>query len=212
MDLSDDIAYSVHDFEDAVVNGYIDVSELSERTNHDALVDAMFEWIGGEFTHDELLAAFDRLDTLDVWIDSWDGTRQDQAKLKNLTSQLIGRFAHSAIHATREAHPQESLVRFGADVVVPAEQRAEIAVLKGIVAAFVMVKNSRQPLYTQQREVLTALADRIYADGPVHLEPAFSADWKESTDDSVRRRIVVDQVASLTDQSALAWFERLVVT
>jgi dGTPase len=75
-----------------------------------------------------------------------------------------------------------------------------------------MVKNSRQPLYTQQREVLTALADRIYADGPLHLEPAFSADWKESTDDSVRRRIVVDQVASLTDQSALAWFERLVVT
>ena len=212
MDLSDDIAYSVHDFEDAIVNGYIDVSDLSERTNHDALVEAMFEWIGGEFTHGELLAAFDRLDTLDVWIDSWDGTRQDQAKLKNLTSQLIGRFAHSAIHATREAHPQESLVRFGADVVVPAEQRAEIAVLKGIVAAFVMVKNSRQPLYSQQREVLTALADRIYADGPLHLEPAFSADWKESTDDSVRRRIVVDQVASLTDQSALAWFERLVVT
>jgi dGTPase len=212
MDLSDDIAYSVHDFEDAVVNGYIDVSDLSARTNHTALVDAMFEWIGGEFTRDELLAAFDRLDTLDVWIETWDGTRQDQAKLKNLTSQLIGRFAHSAIHATREAHPQESLVRFGADVVVPAEQRAEIAVLKGIVAAYVMVKNSRQPLYTQQRDVLTALADRIYADGPLHLEPAFSADWRASTDESARRRIVVDQVASLTDQSALAWFERLVVS
>ena len=212
MDLSDDIAYSVHDFEDAVVNGYIDVSELSGRTNHDDLVDAMFEWIGGEFSHEELVAAFDRLDTLDVWIESWDGTRRDQAKLKNLTSQLIGRFAHSAIHATREAHPQTSLVRFGADVVVPAEQRAEIAVLKGIVAAFVMVKNSRQPIYTQQREVLSALADRIYNDGPVHLEPAFRADWKESADDTARRRIVVDQVASLTDQSALAWFERLVVT
>jgi dGTPase len=97
-------------------------------------------------------------------------------------------------------------------VVVPAEQRAEIAVLKGIVAAFVMVKNSRQPIYTQQREVLSALADRIYNDGPVHLEPAFRADWKESADDTARRRIVVDQVASLTDQSALAWFERLVVT
>jgi dGTPase len=74
-----------------------------------------------------------------------------------------------------------------------------------------MVKNSRQPIYTQQREVLTALADRIYADAPLHLEPAFGADWRASTDDSARRRIVVDQVASLTDQSALAWFERLVV-
>ena len=103
-------------------------------------------------------------------------------------------------------------MRFGADVVVPAEQRAEIAVLKGIVAAFVMVKNSRQPIYTQQREVLSALADRIYADGPTHLEPAFVADWNESADDTARRRVVVDQVASLTDQSALAWFERLVVS
>jgi dGTPase len=212
MDLSDDIAYSVHDFEDAVVNGYINVSDLSARTNHDALVDAMFEWIGGEFSHDELVAAFDRLDTLDVWIESWDGTRRDQAQLKNLTSQLIGRFAHSAIHATREAHPQASLVRFGADVVVPAEQRAEIAVLKGIVAAFVMVKNSRQPIYTQQREVLSTLADRIYAAGTAHLEPAFVADWNDAADDTARRRIVVDQVASLTDQSALAWFERLVVS
>ena len=212
MDLSDDIAYSVHDFEDAIVNGYIDVRELSARTNHDALVDAMFEWVGGEFSNDELLAAFDRIDNLDAWIESWDGSRRDLAQLKNLTSQLIGRFAHSAIHATRETHPQASLVRFGADVGVPAEQRAEIAVLKGIVAAFVMVKNSRQPIYTQQREVLSALADRIYADGPTHLEPAFVADWNESADDTARRRVVVDQVASLTDQSALAWFERLVVS
>jgi dGTPase len=35
MDLSDDIAYSVHDFEDAIVNGFIDVPALSARVDHE---------------------------------------------------------------------------------------------------------------------------------------------------------------------------------
>ena len=77
----------------------------------------------------------------------WDGSRRDQARLKNLTSQLIGRFAHAATEATRAAFPLASLIRFDADVIVPREIQAEIAVLKGIVAAFVMSKNTRQPIY-----------------------------------------------------------------
>lgn len=209
MDLSDDIAYSVHDFEDAIFNGYVDAGELGARVNHDELVDSMFEWIGGEFTHDELIAAFDRLDNLEVWVDTWDGSRVAQAKLKNLTSQLIGRFAHAAVHATREAYPQQSLVRFGGNVIVPAEVRAEIAVLKGIVAAFVMTTNSRQPVYTQQREVLTELCDTLFEQGPAVMDRHFADDWNATSDEAVRRRIVVDHVASLTDQSAFAWHNRL---
>src|SRR5690606_3764418 len=46
MDLSDDIAYSVHDFEDAIVNGYIDVPALSARADHDELVESMSAWVG----------------------------------------------------------------------------------------------------------------------------------------------------------------------
>ena len=209
MDFSDDVAYSVHDFEDAIFNGYVDAGELGARVNHDELVDSMFEWIGGEFSHDELIAAFDRLDNLDVWVDTWDGSRIAQAKLKNLTSQLIGRFAHAAVHATREAYSQQSLVRFGGNVIVPDEVRAEIAVLKGIVAAFVMTTNSRQPVYTQQREVLTDLCNALYERGPEVMDRHFADDWNATTDEAVRRRIVIDQVASLTDQSAFAWHNRL---
>jgi dGTPase len=209
MDLSDDIAYSVHDFEDAVVSGYIDVASLGARVDHDELVESMFVWIGGELDHDELIAAFDRLDNLDVWIDTWDGSRAAQGRLKNLTSQLIGRFLGAAVSATRAAHPQGSLIRFNANVVVPREIQAEIAVLKGIVAANVMSTNSRQPIYTEQREVLTELAAVLLASGGVDLDPGFAADWADATTDAGRKRAVVDQVASLTDQSAMAWHERL---
>ncbi|GAB3577845.1 deoxyguanosinetriphosphate triphosphohydrolase [Leifsonia lichenia] len=210
MDLSDDIAYSVHDFEDAVVNGYIDVAALGSRVDHDDLVRSMYDWIGGEFSHDELIAAFDRLDNLDIWLDGWDGSRRSQARLKNLTSQLIGRFAHAAVHATKENSGSTNLIRFGADVVVPAPIQAEIAVLKGIVATFVMSKNTRQPIYAQQRQILTTLADLLYSRGPAELDPGFAEDWKDAGDDTQRKRVIVDQVASLTDQSALSWYERLV--
>ncbi|MBX3068833.1 MAG: deoxyguanosinetriphosphate triphosphohydrolase, partial [Cryobacterium sp.] len=104
MDLSDDIAYSVHDFEDAIQSGYIDVPALGARVDHQDLVDSMFEWIGGEHSRDELIQAFDRLDSLEYWIDGYDGTRQANSRLKNLTSQLIGRFVGAAIQQTLETN------------------------------------------------------------------------------------------------------------
>jgi len=210
MDLSDDIAYSVHDFEDAIVSGYLDVPALSARVDHDALVNAMFEWIGGELSHDELIAAFDRLDHLESWLETWDGSRRDLARLKNLTSSLIGRFAHEAVQATRDAFPLGSLARFGADVVIPRDTLAEIAVLKGIVAANVMSTNSRQPIYTRQRFLLIELADALWVAGPAQLDRAFADDFTAASDDAARRRVIVDQVASLTDQSAMSWHERVV--
>ncbi len=209
MDLSDDIAYSVHDFEDAIVNGFLDVPALGARVDHEALIDAMFDWIGREVPRDELIAAFDRLDRLGSWLDSWDGGRRDLARLKNLTSQLIGRFAAAASEATRAAHPAGSLVRFSAEVVVPPGTRAEIAVLKGIVAANVMSTNARRPIYSQQRGVIAELAELLWSTGPEHLDIGFAADWDAAPDDTARRRVVVDQVASLTDVSAMAWHKRL---
>jgi dGTPase len=211
MDLSDDIAYSVHDFEDAVVGGYLDVPALGARADHDELVESMFVWIGGEFDHDTLIAAFDRLDSLDYWLDAWSGSRVDLARLKNLTSQLIGRFAHEAVHATRAAYSSGALIRFGADVVVPRETQAEIAVLKGIVAANVMSTNARKPIYAEQRDILTDLADALLATEDRDLDAGFAADWRDAADDAARKRVIVDQVASLTDQSALAWHSRLVL-
>jgi len=210
MDLSDDIAYSVHDFEDAIVGDYVDVTALGARVDHDDLVDSMFEWIGGEFSHDELIAAFDRLDLLDPWIDQWDGSRAAHGRLKNLTSQLIGRFAGAAVQATRDEHGTVALARFGGSLIVPQEIQAEIAVLKGIVAAFVMSTNARRPIYQQQRDVLTELADVLLWTAPSNLDSGFVADWNAAEDDHQRKRSVVDQVASLTDQSAMAWHTRLV--
>ncbi|MBO9577557.1 MAG: deoxyguanosinetriphosphate triphosphohydrolase, partial [Microbacteriaceae bacterium] len=210
MDLADDIAYSVHDFEDAIVEGYIDVPEIGERADHDALVRGMARWVGGGVPADELAAAFDRLDSIEAWPTSWDGGRGDRGRLKNLASSLIGRFVSAAQRATREAHGQHALARYGADVVVPAETRAEIAVLKGIVGSYVMSNIGRQPVYVRQRAVLVELADRLYEIGSGHLDVDFQAEWDAAPDDAARKRVIVDQVASLTDQNANTWHSLLV--
>lgn len=209
MDLSDDIAYSVHDFEDAVVGGFIDPELLTAREGHDALIRAVAAWAGGSFSEDELGAAYERIAEARTWITRWEGSRRDQARLKNFTSEMIGRFARAAIRETLEAADGRPLARYGADIVVPREVRAEIAVLKGIVAAYVMEIDRRQPIYRRQRELLTELLDTLWHGEGRDLEPAFAADFRAARSDADARRAVVDQVASLTDQGAIAWYDRL---
>ena len=69
--------------------------------------------------------------------------------------------------------------------------RAEIAVLKGIVAAFVMSTNARRPIYAQQRDILSELADVLLWTAPRHLDAGFRADWDAaSTDDAFARRAI----------------------
>ena len=38
----------------------------------------------------------------------------------------------------------------------------------------------------------------------------FAEDWESAPDDAARLRVVIDQVASLTDASAVTWHDRLV--
>jgi dGTPase len=143
------------------------------------------------------------------WITGFDGTRPSLARLKNLTSDLIGRFARAATTATREAYGMSVLTRYRAHVVVPRVVEAEMAVLKGIIGAVVVSIDGRKDLYKEQRRVLKRLATALW-ERPEALDPLHAADFAAAQTDAARRRAVVDQVASLTDQVAIAWHGRLV--
>ncbi|CAB4581967.1 unannotated protein [freshwater metagenome] len=196
MDFSDDVAYSVHDFEDAIVNGFIDPTLLSDSNHRDEVLHTMVSWVGHDQA-DSLGAAWERLTGVTGWVSSFRPQRAELARLKNLTSTLIGRFALSAVvDDTRKT------------LVVPAETAAEITVLKGIVSVHVMAHTARQPIYLEQRAMLISLAEHLYSH-PESLDPVFSGDWTLATTPAERKRVVSDQVASLTDQSATALHERL---
>jgi dGTPase len=203
MDFADDVAYSVHDFEDAVVSGYVDLAELASASNHKDLFSKIQSWAAPELSIDEIQAAFGRLSENLYWLTSYSSSMADQATLKNLTSYLIGSFVGRSTTSTLESNASAHLVRYNGSLVVPSDVRGEIAVLKGIVSVFLMTDEKRQPYYTWQREVLTELADALLASNGKHLDHYCQSVWAEAKTESQKYRVVVDQVASLTDVSAL---------
>lgn len=205
MDLADDVAYSVHDVEDGIVAERVDLTRLDTA--------AVWETVRGWYVPD---AADDRLDEVLAGLraqESWpttpyDGTRRGQAALKNLTSDLIGRFCGAAQHATFAAS-DGPFARYAADLVVPEVTRLEIAVMKGVAAHYVMQADDRVRLMARQRELLHELVAVLLDRGPEALQRPFADDWLAAPDDAARLRVVVDQVACLTDAGAVAWHSRL---
>ena len=208
MDLADDIAYSVHDVEDAVASGHVDLRVLAASHDLSAVFEVVRDWYLPDAADDELASALARLTALPSWPDeAHDGGLRSQARLKSLTSALIGRFCTTTQTATHAAYGSGRLTRYSADLVVLPETRAEIAVLKGIAAHYVMRRDDRIALLVGQRAALTELVERLVL-RPDALEPLFAERYAAAGDDRARRRVVVDQVASLTDRSAVAWLQR----
>lgn len=210
MDFSDDVAYSVHDFEDAVVSGFVDLAMLADADFEDELISKISIWNGGAIPKERLRVALNDLRALPYWLTSFSGDGQAHGTLKNLTSALIGRFVSRTTDAIVDASPVDSMARFGARIIVPEQVEDEIAVLKGIVSAFLMSTEKRRPFYEWQRAILTELASALLAANGRHLDSYSSAAWQKALTDEGKHRVIVDQVASLTDQSALTLHNRLV--
>ena len=206
MDLADDVAYSVHDVEDGIVAGRLELTRL----DLDALWQTVRAWYLPASTDDELAAALASMRRQASWpTTAYAGTRRDLAAIKNLTSDLIGRFCGSVQAATFEA-ADGPLVRHRAELVVPHETEVEIGILKGIAAHYVMQATDRVALMERQRLLLAELFTALWERGPDALDRPFADDWAAAADEAGRRRVVVDQVASLTDASAVSRHAALV--
>jgi dGTPase len=206
MDLADDVAYSVHDIEDGIVAGRIDLTRL----DRDAVWHTVRDWYVPTATDGALNEVLAGMQTQGSWpVTPYDGSRRALGALKNLTSDLIGRFCGAVQTATFATSPGP-FVRHRADLVVPEQTKLEIAVLKGIAAHYVMRAGDRVALMVDQRDLLTSLVQALLERGPGALETPFADDWKVAADDAGRTRVVIDQVASLTDASAVVWHDRLV--
>jgi len=209
MDFADDVAYSVHDVEDGVVAGRIDLAWLESAEERRAVGETVRAWYLPDVDDGALEEAYAALRTIGSWPEAaYDGSRAALASLKNLTSDVIGRFCGSVQHATRAAYGVAPLVRHSADLVVPDSTLVEVGLLKGIAAHYVMRAEDRLRLMERQRELLGELVGALTEVGPDALEAAFRDDHDRATDDAGRLRAVIDQVASLTDASAVAWHER----
>ena len=210
MDWADDVAYSVHDLEDGLHAGLVTPAQLRDSAERLTVAElTLSAYCAPGFTSlDELTETFSRLLELDCWPHEFDGTISAAASVKHLTSVLIGRLCNAAQRETRPAgHPP--VRRYAADLAVPRQQRLECALLKGVTAHYVMTRSGVVAAQAREREVITELAAAVLAGAPVTLDPMFRPEFESAQDDGARLRVVVDQIASLTDTSALAWHHRL---
>jgi dGTPase len=202
MDWSDDIAYSVHDLEDAIHAGQVGLDVLRDPAERAALTElAATRWSDG--TPDEFAAALDRLTDVSFWPRSYDASHRSLAGLKNATSQLIGRFCEAAEDATREKFGAGALRGYAADLVVPRDARLEVEALKAVTARYVMASAPAALRYARQREIVHELVEALLRQAPLGLDPIAREAWDAAADDGGRLRAVLDHVASLTDPSAM---------
>jgi dGTPase len=210
MDWADDVAYSVHDLEDGLHAGLVTLDKLRDPGEQKAVASLTLTSYckPGSATLDELIEVFAGLLALDCWPADFDGTRASSAAVKYLTSDLIGRLCGAAEQATMTAE-RLPLARYEADLVVPKQQRLECALLKGVTAYYVMSRSGVVAAQARERELIGELAEAILAGAPGTLDSVFRPEFEAAADDAARLRVVIDQVASLTDTSAIAWHHRL---
>ncbi|WP_342318200.1 deoxyguanosinetriphosphate triphosphohydrolase [Corynebacterium mayonis] len=211
MDCSDDIAYCVHDVEDGIVSGRVTLRVLWDFVELAALADKGAAAFGG--SADELIDAADRLRSLDSInaAADFDYTLSSWAKLKQLTSELVGRYVGAVATATlseesnsREAllseeNPTGALGRQFGRLIIPAAAEAEVRLLKTVAVLYVMDNPAHLARQDRQRDRIYRVYEYMRSGAPGTLDTIYQQWWAMAHNDAQRERVIVDQIASMTE-------------
>jgi dGTPase len=208
MDWADDVAYSVHDVEDGVGSGRIDLVRLTEPSERAAVAESAAAYSSESPADLETVL----LDLLSLPVVA-QGMRVEGpaagAALKTITSELTGRFVTGAVAATKAQFGAGPASRYGCDLEVPRLLRAEVAMLKAVALRYVMADPARRAIQLREQELLTDLVQQMAVRGAEALDPLFAHRYREAPDDAGRLRVVLDQVSLLTDAQAIARHRKL---
>jgi len=201
MDIADDIAYSVHDIEDAIYGKHFSPLALDSEPEFREVVKLAAKEYASEIDESILSKALNSLINQSWWVKSFTATQVDMASLKNMTSHLIGKFTEEIEQATKSGNKENNLTRYNANLIVPLDTKAQIAVLKSVVNLFVMQRKGAAENYAKEQDLILSIVDGLQ-NNPLKLDPQFKQQYDNAESSKEAKRAVIDQVASLTDSSA----------
>lgn len=196
MDISDDIAYSVHDVEDGIVAGRIDLRVLWDLVELSAIAKRGAQIYGCD--PDSLVEAAARLRGMEIVaaVADYDGSLRATVALKKMTSEFVGRFVGGVLGANQHLSVAQRLT---GRLVIPPAVKAEVMILKTLAILYVMDDPGHLRRQDRQREQIARVYDFLQFTGPELLDPIFQEWYLAAQSDQAATRVLVDQIASLTE-------------
>lgn len=192
MDLADDIAYGVHDLEDAVALGLVTEPRFRERLPASAC--------------GALLHAVSRR-PLEDGADDYDGLVRalfgDELSRKKAVGRLV-HFLLTQVEVVVDERFEHDLLRRRA--VLSGEAKRLLDGLQGLIVHEVIESPGVQHLEFKGQRMVVAVFEALLSDPTRLLPPLVLASYESSED---RMRILCDHVASMTDATLLRTYERL---
>ena len=179
MEIADDIAYGVHDFEDAVALGLLNPEHwilLQERCD--------LAWLR------EFGSSSDKLRDL---LFGPEGYQRKQA---------IGLMVHLLIHSTTlQQVPEFQHCLLSWRVAMPPTAQQFLSALKTVVFEQVIAQPFVQSATFQGQQIIRSLFE-VYCNDPEQLPSAFRQAWRDAPTSDGQFRVICDYLSGMTDRYA----------
>ncbi|OOF78443.1 dGTPase [Rodentibacter caecimuris] len=186
MELADDIAYAVHDLEDAIVTKVVDQHQWQEA--HHALMQIPLPWIQKNIQRisRELFS-------------------EKHFERKNAIGALVNFFI-THVRWTVTDNFDEPLLRYNAEL--PEQVVMILDVFKKFVWKYVIRNVETQRIEYKGQRMLTDMF-QIFESDPIRLLPRHTAEEWQSAPSEQKKRVICDHIASMSDAHAMRVYQQL---
>lgn len=221
MDIADDIAYSTYDLEDAFKGGFLTPIDMLALSSNTQLLDSVSRKIpsklgvGEHFSRDDVLSCL-----YDTFIDTGLLEQDVDAPYEfylisnrlcgngylwtAFTSSLVGEFLNGIEVDVNETIPALSKVRLLPDIFKMVE------VLKHVTFEAVTMSPRLRTVEYRGYDIVRSIFEALDSDGGQHLLPDdFRLLHSRSVDPALKKRVLCDFVAGMTDRYAMEFYDRL---
>lgn len=186
MELADDIAYAVHDLEDAIVTKVVNQHQWQEA--HNALKEIPFPWLQ------------DNIHRISQELFS-----DKHFERKNAIGALVNFFITN-VRWTLTDNFDEPLLRYNAEL--PEDVVTTLDVFKKFVWKYVIRSVETQRIEYKGQRMLTEMF-QIFESDPVRLLPHNTAQKWLNAPEEYKKRIICDYIAGMSDAYAMRVYQQL---